>query len=53
MFFLKKLRGLYIDFSQEKDRIFADGKGLSGKQIAIDHLGNDKYYDMCSFWSNI
>ena len=53
MFFLKKLRGLYIDFSQEKDHIFADGKGLSGKQIAKDHLGNDKYYDMCSFWSNI
>ena len=53
MQFLMKLRGLSIDFSQEKDKILCDGFGRDGKKIAADKLGTQSFNDMNDFWSGI
>lgn len=50
---LLKLRGLSINFSQEKDKIFTFGAGLEGKSIAEDFLGTKDYRDMLEFWDGI
>jgi hypothetical protein len=49
---LYKFRMMIIDFSQQKDAIFGNCFGLSGKQIAEEHIGNIRYQDMLEFWAD-
>ena len=53
MQFNYKIRGLVVDFSQEKDHIFNFALGKVGKKIASEKLGKDKYNDMLGFWGNL
>lgn len=51
---LYKLRAMTIDFSQEKDKSFANRNlPIDGKQIAAQELGEKKWNDMVEFWGSM
>ncbi len=53
MMFQNKLRGLTIDFSQQKDKIIGANFGMHGKSIAAEKIGQKSYDDMLDFWAGM
>ncbi len=50
---LGKIRGLIIDYSQQKDDIFHIRHGIEGKNAAREHLGTKAYNGMQDFWGDL